>query len=189
MADFLVKQGREIGGVSLVTDAGVSHKVDLTSIIETGTTASQAISAGTYFYLNDTLVRAKVAIASGATFTLNTNYEVVTAGGLNDLYNRISNKTNAVLSFTGILNASSDKAFCTSVCVDLANVLTEYNKMAMIGYVYGGVDVFVGYAVKRDTGHIIGVLSSASASYATYNFTYQISNGSIRVTKITGTQL
>lgn len=85
MADFMVKQGHEIGGVSLVTDAGVSHKVDLTSIIETGTTASPAISAGTYFYLNGTLVRAKVDIANGATFTLNTNYEVVTAGALNEL--------------------------------------------------------------------------------------------------------
>ena len=82
--DFLVKQGRVMGGVRLVTDADVAHQTDLTNIRETGTTASQAISAGTYFYLNDTLVRAKVAIANGATFTLNTNYEVVTAGALNE---------------------------------------------------------------------------------------------------------
>jgi hypothetical protein len=56
---------------------------DFTNIVETGASASQTISKGTYFYLEGTLVRAKVDIASGATFTLNTNYEVVTAGALN----------------------------------------------------------------------------------------------------------
>ena len=64
---------------------GKANKTDLTSISETGATASQAISAGTYFYLNGTLVRAKTAIANGATFTENTNYETVTAGGFNPL--------------------------------------------------------------------------------------------------------
>lgn len=57
---------------------GKAKKTDLTSISESGTTASQAISAGTLFYLNGILVEAKVDIASGATFTLNTNYEVTT---------------------------------------------------------------------------------------------------------------
>ena len=85
MADFLVKQGHEIAGSNLVTPSSKADKTDLSSIIQTGTTSSQAISAGTYFYLNDVLVRAKVDIANGATFTLNTNYEVVTAGALNEL--------------------------------------------------------------------------------------------------------
>lgn len=89
MANILIKQGREIAGSSLVTPSTKADKVDLTSIIETGTTSSQAISAGTYFYLNDVLVRAKVDIANGATFTLNTNYEVVTAGALNDIINNL----------------------------------------------------------------------------------------------------
>ena len=62
-----------------------ADKADLTSIFETGSTASQAISAGTYFYLDGVLVRAKTAIASGATFTLNTNYEVVSIGVLNEI--------------------------------------------------------------------------------------------------------
>lgn len=109
-AIILYENGKAIGGEGHPTDADditfnntgtdlVSEEVesaikevngksaksaDLTSISESGTTASQAISAGTYFYLDGTLVRAKTAIASGATFTLNTNYEVVTAGALND---------------------------------------------------------------------------------------------------------
>lgn len=60
---------------------------NLTSIKATGSTnnTGATILNGTYFYLNGVLVRAETDIASGATFTLNTNYEVVTAGGLNAL--------------------------------------------------------------------------------------------------------
>lgn len=73
-------------------------KSDLTSIIATGTTntTGATITAGTYFYLNGTLVRALTDIASGATFTSGTNYEAVTAGGLNSLFN-----TFAKLNGTG----------------------------------------------------------------------------------------
>ena len=72
---------------TIVSASGKADKSDLTSIVQNGSTASQAISNGTYFYLNGTLVRAISDIASGATFTANTNYEVVTAGGLNDILN------------------------------------------------------------------------------------------------------
>lgn len=89
MANILIKQGLEIAVPDFVITTDEARKVDLTSIIQTGTTSSQAISAGTYFYLNNTLVRAKADIANGATFTLNTNYEVVTAGALNELKNAI----------------------------------------------------------------------------------------------------
>ena len=57
-----------------------ANKTDLTNISQSGATATQAIPSGTYFYLNGVLVRAKTDIANGATFTLNTNYEVVTVG-------------------------------------------------------------------------------------------------------------
>ncbi len=52
--------------------------------IETGTTASQAYAVGKYFVLNGKFCKAKTSIASGATFTLNTNYEVTTIA--NELY-------------------------------------------------------------------------------------------------------
>jgi len=63
------------------------EKSELSSIVTTGATNTTGakISNGTYFYLNGVLVRALADIASGASYTLNTNYEVVTAGGLNDL--------------------------------------------------------------------------------------------------------
>ena len=49
--------------------------------IETGTTASKAYAVGDYFILNgNQFCKAQTAIASGATFTLNTNYTVTTIG-------------------------------------------------------------------------------------------------------------
>ena len=79
---------------------------DLASINLTGatnTTGSQ-IDAGTYFYLNGALVKAKTNIANGATFTDGTNYEAVTAGEeLTALNNSLKGKTvrlNSVLTFS-----------------------------------------------------------------------------------------
>lgn len=52
--------------------------------VEDGDTASQAYAVGRYFYRNGAFCKAKAAIASGAAFTLNTNYEVTTVA--NELY-------------------------------------------------------------------------------------------------------
>lgn len=59
-----------------LTDKKV-NKTDISSIQLTGTTntSGSTITAGTWFYLNGELCKAKVDIASNATFTLNTNYE------------------------------------------------------------------------------------------------------------------
>ena len=46
--------------------------------IEDGDTASQAYAQGKYFFHNGDFCKALTAIASGATFTLNTNYSVTT---------------------------------------------------------------------------------------------------------------
>ena len=72
---------------SVVKSALTKVETDLASIHATGTTntTGATIASGTYFYLNGALVRAKADIAVNATFTSGTNYETVTAGGLNDL--------------------------------------------------------------------------------------------------------
>lgn len=78
---------------SVVKSALTSLESDLASIHATGptNTTGAAIAAGTYFYLapqsgdDEIMVQAKADIAINATFTLNTNYKTVTAGGLNDL--------------------------------------------------------------------------------------------------------
>lgn len=58
--------------------------------VENGTTASRNYAVGEYFCKNGKTCRAKTAISSGATLTLNTNYEEVSGGGLNDLRSDIS---------------------------------------------------------------------------------------------------
>lgn len=55
---------------------------------ETGTTASQAYTAGQYFILDGAFCKALVNIASGATFTLGTNYSVTTIGA--ELYSALN---------------------------------------------------------------------------------------------------
>ena len=57
---------------------GLPWNLDMIAPEETGTTASRTYAVGKYFLLNHQLCKAKTAIASGATFTLNTNYEVTT---------------------------------------------------------------------------------------------------------------
>ena len=55
---------------------------DLTSLYLTGSTntTGSTITVGTFFYLNGSYCRAIADIANGATFTLNTNFEVDTVG-------------------------------------------------------------------------------------------------------------
>lgn len=60
------------------------YDLSMIAPIENGTTASKAYSVGQYFLHNDQFCKAKTTIASGATFTLNTNYEVTTVA--NELY-------------------------------------------------------------------------------------------------------
>lgn len=80
-----------------------ARKADLTNLDLTGTTntTGSTIASGTYFYLNGTLVRAKTAIASGATFTLDTNYETVPKGALN-------NKRVGAVTLTGLANGTNN---------------------------------------------------------------------------------
>lgn len=68
------------------SDTTKANQTDLTSIRATGTTnnTGAAIAAGVYFYLNNVLCFAKSQISANDTFTLNTNYEIVPGGGLNE---------------------------------------------------------------------------------------------------------
>lgn len=67
-----------------VLDTNKANKTDISSIITTGTknTTGAQIASGTYFYLNGQLVKAKSNIAVNDDYTLNTNYEIATVGGV-----------------------------------------------------------------------------------------------------------
>lgn len=83
--DYLERNIKKV--VTKFTDMIQGVKANLTSISVTGSTNSSGatITSGSFFYLNGVLVRAKTDIASNATFTENTNYELVTDGGLNEI--------------------------------------------------------------------------------------------------------
>lgn len=93
-------------GTLNTTVATKANKADLTNLDLTGTTNStgSTIAAGTYFYLNGTLVRAKTAIASGATFTLNTNYEIISNGALNPIEVNVSSLVSKAVANTGTID-------------------------------------------------------------------------------------
>ena len=89
---------------------------DLASIQATGSTngTGATIPNGTYFYLNNVLVQAKADIASGASFVLNTNYSVVTAGALNDLKSAFSSSIKIATALASVsLNNITDSGFYT----------------------------------------------------------------------------
>lgn len=80
----------DCGDVAVIYRADTKKYIDGTIVdvplamiapIETGTKSSKAYAVGEYFILNgNQFCKAKTAIASGATFTLNTNYTVTTIG-------------------------------------------------------------------------------------------------------------
>lgn len=100
------------GSDALITSGGTKSaltqvETDIASIHATGTTNTTGalIKAGTYFYLNGALVRAKEDIGTNATFTNGTNYETVTAGGLNDLLKVEDIRSEITLNFGGARSA------------------------------------------------------------------------------------
>lgn len=137
-------------------DLSLAMQEDLTSIKATGTTnaTGSTIKSGTFFYLNGTLCKAKSDIANGATFTLNTNYEVVTAGGLNSL--------NSALEW---------KQIATNV-TSLSHDLSQYKEIL--------IDVGFQGNVNHNTIHIITAELSATTHYYSSGY-YRTTNDSIGV--------
>ena len=90
MDELSLYYGAHTGGeidnaVSKVLDWDSAGIPEVASPNITGTTndTGATITAGTFFYVNGTLVTAKTDIADNAPLNEGTNYEAVTAGGLN----------------------------------------------------------------------------------------------------------
>ena len=98
-------------------------KSDLASISIIGNTnnTGSTIKAGTFFYLNGSLVRAKTDISNGATLTSESNYEEVTDGGLNKMKSVLDN-VFGIYSYTLPSNGSITHR--------------AYHKMGKIQYAY-----------------------------------------------------
>ena len=77
----------------------IDRKADQTALapVENGSTASQAYAVGEHFMRDGAFCTAKTAIASGGSFTLNTNYIVETiAGAIETLTSDLTAKTLAI---------------------------------------------------------------------------------------------
>lgn len=118
-----------IGGTSQTTVEGAlgglntvkAERADITSISCTGSinATGETITNGSRFYLNGALCRATADIANGATFTLNTNFKVIT---VDEELTELNSKT----TFYAIpeSNVAIDNSYCTYspivTCVSLA---------------------------------------------------------------------
>lgn len=96
-------------------------KTDLTDIFVTGTknNTGSTIAAGTYFYVNGQLALCKSAISANADLTLNTNYELVTAGVLNKLMSDVNASFNISMKaiYIAITNGNSQTINEVSRCL------------------------------------------------------------------------
>ena len=88
-----------------------------TDIVQTsadGCTVVGGIGKNTYFYLDGELVRAKTAIANGASFTENTNYEVPNKGAYNEINSSVNTmQNNGLGTGVSILNYTSSNQYTT----------------------------------------------------------------------------
>jgi hypothetical protein len=131
-----------------------ANKTDLTSIVATGSTnaTGSTIASGKYFYLDGKLVRAKVDIANGASFTLNTNYEVVTAGALNKVQDDLNALDHVSSVGTSVAIASGTPYTCPS---DGYLNIYIYNNKEMAVYINSAR--FFDVTNKAGTGQIYGL--------------------------------
>ena len=102
---------------NLQLTADKAERADLATLNLTGSTNStgSTINAGVYFYLNGSYCKAKTSIANGATFTLNTNFEVVSVGG--EL-----NAINTILTAVDIPVSDDSLTAGSSVVIGLAGI-------------------------------------------------------------------
>lgn len=183
MANILIKQGLEIAVPDFVITTDEARKVDLTDIIQTGTTSSQAISSGTYFYLNNVLVRAKVDIANGATFTLNTNYEVVTAGALNELNEKFNYSTteHVVGKWVDGKTLYEKTVDCgtlpNTTSKSVAHNISNIDKIVYLGGIaYAGTNSYPLPFVQVSAGNVQGIRINASSTNVVIVSSYDVSS-------------
>lgn len=145
----------EVAPIDVVSKADKTDLASIRAVSPTNATGS-TISAGTYFYLDNVLVKALADIASGATFTNNTNYSAVTAGGLNDLKSAFSTVYEATVDSK--LSGTAVYSTCGKVVIGCATVTTTANIAAYTSIISGlpfpyGTTPYMGVLVTSDGGY------------------------------------
>ena len=142
--NLLVVQATGQGLASFGSTIGnKAPKSDLASISITGTTnnSGSTISAGTFFYLNGTLVRAKQNIQNNATFTT-TNKETVTAGGLNEL---VTPKLITPTYTTGV-------SYVSGGIYQIGKIVVVQLRLSLTSSFSGGADMISGLPAPETSG-------------------------------------
>ena len=156
----------------LVESGAVYSSVDalstaLTTVNQTKPTANANIGKGQYFYLDGSLVKTKVTIHSGDTFTLNTNYEATSLGGLNDIIGLFFSNEQFIVSGNGsktITFGGGANAFL--ICNGASSSLDGL--FIVVSDTSGNAS-----ATKLSSSDM-----GASISFSTGSFTITVSNGS-----------
>ena len=146
---------------NLITSAAVAGvRSDIASISITGTTndTGATIPQGTFFYISGTLVKAKTDIANDATLTEGTNYEAVTAGGLNELRAAINELDIPAITLAG--NASKTFTIPTFAAGFVATARSTVGYRSLAFVTWGDAQVLASNA----------------------NITFSVSSGTLTVT-------
>lgn len=159
---------------NLITSAAVAGvRSDIASINITGTTndTGATIPQGTFFYASGVLVTAKIDIADAAPLTEGTNYEAVTAGGLNALIEQIMPFKRIGGWSSGSATISLPKGYGARLMVfSSANsnlnafLITQSNGSGDVGV----STIFKGTGISFSTGNgtLIATLSSSGNTVA-----------------------
>lgn len=175
---------------SLITSAAVAGiKNSVASISITGTTndTGATIPQGTYFYVSGALCVAKTAIADGSPLNEGTNYEAVTAGGLNALKSITasgkligsiaSGKTSGTITLGAsvahlliFVTGNAGKCAMILAATNSSNTVfvAEVHKGASISFTAGTGTVTVTIAATGNTINIFDIpLSPSGTDFAT----------------------
>lgn len=165
-----------------------ADKNDLATIHQTSPTCTETngIAAGVFFYLDNELVVAKTAIANGATFTLNTNYESPTAGGLNALKSALGDIEDITITFTNVHSNGQDYLAYKQngmVYVSFSYILFTQAVTANTWFSFGTLPS--GCRPEKDTAYV-GLIVYASGNPATLARVIFGADGSIKFKTNTG---
>lgn len=172
---YIVDEAPTQGSQNVVQSGGTYSAINsvrqaLTSISITGTTnnTGSTITKGTYFYLNGNFVKAKEDIANNATFTLNTNYAVITIGGFNQLLSDFNSRVGNIK----YLETTSEGLSSNNIGAVVVSALGNQTTAFMGSIHYQGQNFIMGYYYTVGSSHYFTALLIDINTLSLYVYSY-----------------
>lgn len=145
-----------------------AERDDISTLQCTGSanTTGSTILAGRYFYLNGVLCKAKVDIANNATFTLNTNFTVVT---IDEELSALNSKITFGFKSTRIADVSDVKTETNITVEDLSHYSVVYLICTSSGASSFNTPVFCPIDIFK-LGKSITAVNQTGGYYATFTY-------------------